>query len=803
MEASASWSTFSKAATIANNNDDLDQNGDKDHGQPAETNANDGGDFTTRIPMDDPYTKQQQQEEEFPLQGSWMGRSQPPLPPPQQGYYYDTSPPPLGGMQQQRQHQHQQEYPQDPYSMYLQDELHESLNRESALVTQLDNLTTTVVIMEQKEELHTRQLDVLTERVMDVEAAAAEDRTLRLEYEANCTALQASLSGLQEDLENWQDQCRILQQQTVEDQERLAGLHQTVKEKQSEAEELAVAMEQLRLTEKRREAALAAHKPISGVSGGGGGGGGLFSWFWGLLGFGSRSNTNDQYDDETREEAFEMAKSTLLRALQTERANVHELEAVVASLQQNNSAISEMVESRDMIINELNNRIAVFEEDKVVLKAALKQLQKEMQDEAPRTQKLMDDLDMAEQEVNRLKEDMQLIIETHQQELSALQATISQKQQAITETESNLTAIGTYVDKLEERLTSFAVTRRDMEQREKKCKEIERTAEESETQRKTLALQVEDFQKQEEELKKLLEELATERTTLQKDNRKLYTEREFRISEQDQLEARCKTLEEDSKNQVAELQLWKDKCESLTANLEATEQTKVAVGKELETAMAACQNLTSLQSQNEFLERESNKMKEELSSVLREKAELEAKLFNATKAAADAKAIADKIKADANHEAAEATEATGKNTPPPPPPPLSSQSKPNSKKSLTLTSGNSPPKRNVPMRSIRKRLSAATGLHGLITPSSKVNLSPVATSSTPSSKDRPRPPNSRGKKGTPQKLTPIAASMPVSATSSGNTANEKKDGETSPDKMVKRPGLPTIPQLPQINDDDD
>ena len=87
-----------------------------------------------------------------------------------------------------------------------------------------------------------------------------------------------------------------------------------------------------------------------------------------------------------------MGKSTLLKALQTERGSVMELEAIVASLQQNNSAISEMVESRDMIIDELNNRIAVFEEDKVVLKAALKQLQKEIQEEAPKTQRLMDDL---------------------------------------------------------------------------------------------------------------------------------------------------------------------------------------------------------------------------------------------------------------------------------------------------------------------------------------------------------------------------------------------------------------------------
>ena len=51
-----------------------------------------------------------------------------------------------------------------------------------------------------------------------------------------------------------------------------------------------------------------------------------------------------------------------------------------------------MVESLDSLIDELNDRVAVFEEDKVVLKAALRQLQKEMKDEAPKTQKLLDEL---------------------------------------------------------------------------------------------------------------------------------------------------------------------------------------------------------------------------------------------------------------------------------------------------------------------------------------------------------------------------------------------------------------------------
>lgn len=54
-----------------------------------------------------------------------------------------------------------------------------------------------------------------------------------------------------------------------------------------------------------------------------------------------------------------------------------------------------MVSSRDSVIDELNDRVAVFEEDKVVLKAALRQLQKEMKDEGPKTQKLVLDLDTA------------------------------------------------------------------------------------------------------------------------------------------------------------------------------------------------------------------------------------------------------------------------------------------------------------------------------------------------------------------------------------------------------------------------
>jgi hypothetical protein len=56
-----------------------------------------------------------------------------------------------------------------------------------------------------------------------------------------------------------------------------------------------------------------------------------------------------------------------------------------------------------MLIDELNNRVAVFEEDKLVLKAALRQLQKEMKEEGPKTQKMIDDLKEAREGMERLK----------------------------------------------------------------------------------------------------------------------------------------------------------------------------------------------------------------------------------------------------------------------------------------------------------------------------------------------------------------------------------------------------------------
>jgi len=263
----------------------------------------------------------------------------------------------------------------------------------------------------------------------------------------------------------------------------------------------------------------------------------------------------------------------------------------------------------------------------------------------------------------------------------------SQKQKTITDAESNLTAIGTYVDKLEDRLTSFAMTRRDMEDREKKCKEIEKMAEESETKRKSIEGEVEELTKQEEELKKLLEELAVARTDLQKENRRLYTEQEFRIGEQEKLVSQYETLQAESVSMRQELQEYKDKCEILLPDLEAARECQLDLERQVESLSGAQKQLNTLQIENAVVVETNEELKEEISAAMEEKDRMEAKLIELSKE------IDERMAKE---------EASKSRRPPPPPPPR--PVKPN----------------DVPLRSLRKTLSKATGLHGVLTPSSSI-----------------------------------------------------------------------------------
>ena len=65
----------------------------------------------------------------------------------------------------------------------------------------------------------------------------------------------------------------------------------------------------------------------------------------------------------------------------------------MSELEYNNTALATVMASRDELIEELSDRIEVFEDDKIVLKAALRQLQEEMKNEEPKIKMLHLDLE--------------------------------------------------------------------------------------------------------------------------------------------------------------------------------------------------------------------------------------------------------------------------------------------------------------------------------------------------------------------------------------------------------------------------
>ena len=64
----------------------------------------------------------------------------------------------------------------------------------------------------------------------------------------------------------------------------------------------------------------------------------------------------------------DLAQSALLSALRSERESVFNMETTEISLQINNTDLSDFVESHDDLVGELNDRVAVFEEDRFVLR---------------------------------------------------------------------------------------------------------------------------------------------------------------------------------------------------------------------------------------------------------------------------------------------------------------------------------------------------------------------------------------------------------------------------------------------------
>jgi chromosome segregation ATPase len=298
-------------------------------------------------------------------------------------------------------------------------------------------------------------------------------------------------------------------------------------------------------------------------------------------------------------------------------------------------------------------------------------------------------------EVKRLQAEINSIIKTHQGELNSLQKSIWAKQKAINETESNLTAIGTYVDKLEERLTSFAITRRDMEEREKKCRSIEESSFKAETETKLMTAKVEDYTKQQEDLKKLLEELALERAKLQQENRKLRTEQEFRISEEEQLKAMVTSLEAETQRLSESLDEYKSEAESLRISLDAIRATNAELREQVDRLEELESELEKSQRANLELKDDYQQIQEKLEGALKKSQNEVHELHSGSPKHLIEETSSQRI--DGGRSVVVVQE--GATTQP----------------RALVQSG-----RNIPFRALRKKMSKATGIHGFLTPSSRM-----------------------------------------------------------------------------------
>lgn len=222
-----------------------------------------------------------------------------------------------------------------------------------------------------------------------------------------------------------------------------------------------------------------------------------------------------------------------------------------------------MVSSRDSLVDELNDRIAVFEEDKVVLKAALKQLQKEMKDEAPKTAQLVANLNEAKEVSKNLEEKMKLMKRNHTEEIKDLEARLISKERVINETDTKMTMISTYVDQLEERLASFSIAKKHIADREVECDAIETKAKKNEERLSKIEKELATVSEERDELKNLVNLMVEERTVLQSEKDKLSHEKESLVFEGKALREELDLLNDNFLRLEAEAVTVKDQLDEL------------------------------------------------------------------------------------------------------------------------------------------------------------------------------------------------------------------------------------------------
>lgn len=399
------------------------------------------------------------------------------------------------------------------YQALLYD-LDESTLREMTLTHQIHNLSSHITTLTSESELLVSRVDVLTERLADSEANFHYVHNRNIELDANCTELQSVITKLQSDIKDHEATSNQLTDEKSKDASIIQELRNELRKVTDELESLACLVETSRFEnektkylddlDKKKKKRKKKKKSF---------------WMW-LFGFGDSKlddedaitiKGSEQYEEERHRAAQELARTTLLHALQTERNNVDELESALNVLQRNNTAIMDVVSSRDELIVELNERVAVFEEDKMVLKAALRQLQMEIKEEAPKTQQLIEDLEgMKELEVT-LRDEMKQLIDDHEDEIDELEEEMNDMTNELNKTTNELEMIGLYVDQLEDRLATGAIARKELDVREKECERLEVQAKEYADEVEEYKSQVATLSKEQDDTKPLLEDLVKER----------------------------------------------------------------------------------------------------------------------------------------------------------------------------------------------------------------------------------------------------------------------------------------------------
>lgn len=459
-------------------NSDIDEENESDFDDDNNNDDNEDFDFPPPPPPNQMYQEQDEQDQ--------------PQPPPFNYYNdpYNFPPPPnsMYGNDQQFMYppndQFYQPYETDP--RYMED----GMIREEEQDLLIQNLTDELAHYQNKSATQLDEIDNLTDTVLNLSNELAHEQILLKEIKHNSTMYYKMWKESDSTLENMRESFTELEKQKSEFEEKENQMIFDIEEQEKQIFDLSLIIEEFKETQKEMELYKKTRKALhvsldrleddfyydnevedkKRV--------GFFQGLFNILFFRSSSTTSSKVESDNKsidralarklKATQNLTRNTLTKALQNTRELVEDLEYQVSQLEQNNTSLSEVISSRDKLVKELHGRINIFEEDKLVLKAALRQLQREMKDEiGPARQKLEDELRDACEDIQGLQSNLKSIKQSHAIEKKKLQEELGEKQSQLNSTMSEMNTIGVYVDMLEERLANFTVTKHEfMKERE-------------------------------------------------------------------------------------------------------------------------------------------------------------------------------------------------------------------------------------------------------------------------------------------------------------------------------------------------